>query len=64
MPTYDCSDEREREHVLAHLEELVVKNTNQSGGYGMLMGPSSTAAERARFHEAIARIRVISSRNR
>ncbi len=53
VPTYDCSIEREREHVLLHLEELVVKNTNQSGGYGMLMGPSSTAAERERFHEAI-----------
>jgi uncharacterized circularly permuted ATP-grasp superfamily protein len=31
----------------------VVKNTNQSGGYGMLMGPSSTAVERAQFKDAI-----------
>jgi uncharacterized circularly permuted ATP-grasp superfamily protein len=53
VPTFDCSNEREREHVLLHLEELVVKNTNQSGGYGMLMGPSSTAEERESFHDAI-----------
>jgi uncharacterized circularly permuted ATP-grasp superfamily protein len=53
VPTFDCTNERERDHVLAHLEELVVKNTNQSGGYGMLMGPASTAAERELFREAI-----------
>lgn len=53
VPTYDCTDDAQRSHVLAHLGELVVKNTNQSGGYGMLMGPSSTAAERARFKDAI-----------
>jgi uncharacterized circularly permuted ATP-grasp superfamily protein len=53
VPTFDCSNERERKHVLLHLEELVVKNTNQSGGYGMLMGPSSTAEERETFHDAI-----------
>jgi uncharacterized circularly permuted ATP-grasp superfamily protein len=40
-------------HVLGHLDELVVKNTNQSGGYGMLMGPYASEAERARFAEAI-----------
>ena len=53
VPTYDCTDDLQRRHVCQHLDELVVKNTNQSGGYGMLMGPSSTAVERARFKEAI-----------
>jgi uncharacterized circularly permuted ATP-grasp superfamily protein len=53
VPTYDCTDAAQRSHVLAHLDELVVKNTNQSGGYGMLMGPTSTALERERFKEAI-----------
>jgi uncharacterized circularly permuted ATP-grasp superfamily protein len=53
VPTYDCTDELQRRHVCSHLDELVVKNTNQSGGYGMLMGPSASAAERARFKEAI-----------
>jgi uncharacterized circularly permuted ATP-grasp superfamily protein len=53
VPTYDCTDDLQRRHVLGHLDELVVKNTNQSGGYGMLMGPSSTAIERAQFKAAI-----------
>jgi len=53
VPTFDCTDERQRNHVLTHLESLVVKNTNQSGGYGMLMGPASTAEEREAFREAI-----------
>jgi len=53
VPTFDCNDEKERAHVLEHLEDLVVKNTNQSGGYGMLMGPFSTAEERESFHAAI-----------
>jgi uncharacterized circularly permuted ATP-grasp superfamily protein len=53
VPTFDCTVEQERDHVLAHLEELVVKNTNQSGGYGMLMGPASTAEERELFRDAI-----------
>jgi uncharacterized circularly permuted ATP-grasp superfamily protein len=54
VPTYLCNDDVQRRHVLSHLDELVVKNTNQSGGYGMLMGPMSTSIERARFAEAIA----------
>jgi uncharacterized circularly permuted ATP-grasp superfamily protein len=53
VPTFDCTDERARAHVLSHLHELVVKNTNQSGGHGMLMGPDSTADERERFRQAI-----------
>jgi uncharacterized circularly permuted ATP-grasp superfamily protein len=53
VPTYDCTDDLQRRYVTSHLDELVVKNTNQSGGYGMLMGPSSSTIERARFKEAI-----------
>jgi uncharacterized circularly permuted ATP-grasp superfamily protein len=53
VPTYDCTNELQRRHVIDHLHELVVKNVGQSGGYGMLMGPSSTTAERARFKIAI-----------
>ena len=41
------------EHVLAHLEELVVKPVDGSGGYGMLMGPASTKVERAQFARAL-----------
>jgi uncharacterized circularly permuted ATP-grasp superfamily protein len=53
VPTYDCTDEAQRRHVCVHLDELVVKSVNQSGGYGMLMGPSSTSLEREEFRLAI-----------
>ncbi|GAC1544990.1 MAG: circularly permuted type 2 ATP-grasp protein [Vulcanimicrobiaceae bacterium] len=53
VPTYDCTDATERRHVLANLESLVVKNTNASGGYGMLMGPHSSQDERDAFKALI-----------
>jgi uncharacterized circularly permuted ATP-grasp superfamily protein len=53
VPTYDCTDDAQRRHVLDHLADLVVKNTNQSGGYGMLMGPMSTKLDREKFRRAI-----------
>ncbi|MFM8494682.1 MAG: circularly permuted type 2 ATP-grasp protein [Planctomycetia bacterium] len=40
-------------HVLEHLETMVVKRVNESGGYGMLVGPASTAPERDAFRDAI-----------
>jgi uncharacterized circularly permuted ATP-grasp superfamily protein len=40
-------------HVLANLDKLVVKTVNESGGYGMLVGPASTAKQRAEFREHI-----------
>ena len=40
VPTFVCAVEADRKHVLANLPELVVKAANESGGYGMLMGPS------------------------
>jgi uncharacterized circularly permuted ATP-grasp superfamily protein len=46
VPTFLCSDPAQRSHVLAHLEELVVKPANESGGYGVFIGPQSTRAER------------------
>ena len=54
VETYDCSDPLQRDHVLANLDKLVVKNTNASGGYGMLMGPFASEAERERFKGLIA----------
>ncbi|HEY5701239.1 MAG TPA: circularly permuted type 2 ATP-grasp protein [Gammaproteobacteria bacterium] len=51
VPTYLCVDDASRKHVLAHLPELVVKPANESGGYGMLVGPASTKKQR----EAMAR---------
>jgi uncharacterized circularly permuted ATP-grasp superfamily protein len=55
VPTFVCWDDGERAHVLENLDTLVVKATNESGGYGMLIGPHSTAAEREDF---AARIRA------
>ncbi len=49
VKTYICANETERKYVLENLHRLVVKSTNESGGYGMLMGHQSTKAERAEF---------------
>jgi uncharacterized circularly permuted ATP-grasp superfamily protein len=49
VTTYVCSDHEQRRYVLAHLDELVVKAANEAGGYGMLIGPCSTAEQRAEF---------------
>jgi len=54
VPTFICDDEKQREHVLANLKSLVVKAVNLSGGYGMLIGPASSAAERKAFAKKIA----------
>ena len=47
--TFVCLREDDRRYVLEHLEELVVKAVDEAGGYGMLMGPQSTKAERDEF---------------
>jgi uncharacterized circularly permuted ATP-grasp superfamily protein len=49
VPTYICQRDEDRKYVLAHLDELVVKAANESGGYGMLIGPHATAEQRAEF---------------
>src|SRR5271154_4807291 len=53
VETFVCSDPTERAHVLDHLDQYVVKAVGESGGYGMLIGPYSTAAEREEFHARI-----------
>ncbi len=45
--TYDLSDPDQRKHVLAHLDRMVVKPSDASGGYGLVMGPSATDEELA-----------------
>jgi len=55
VPTYVCFDPKQRKHVLDHLDQLVVKAANESGGYGMLIGPHSTAGDREKFAELIQR---------
>jgi uncharacterized circularly permuted ATP-grasp superfamily protein len=53
VPTFQCRKPEELSHVLANLEHLVVKETQGSGGYGMLVGPASTAAEIEDFRQRI-----------
>jgi len=53
VPTYLASNPKECEYIVKNLEKLVVKSANESGGYGMLVGPASTAAQRAEFKELI-----------
>jgi len=55
VPTYLCADDKERDYVLANIDQLVVKATNESGGYGMLVGPHATPAQHEEFR---ARIRA------
>ncbi len=53
VPTFHPTDASDLAYVLDHLEELVVKAVDQSGGYGMLIGPASTAAERDEFRRLV-----------
>lgn len=53
VPTYLCSDPEQLAYVLAHLDELVVKPANESGGYGMLVGPHASKEEIKEFHKII-----------
>jgi uncharacterized circularly permuted ATP-grasp superfamily protein len=49
VPTYLCWRDDDRAYVLEHLDQLVVKSANESGGYGMLVGPHSTREQQAEF---------------
>ena len=53
VKTYLCMNPKDRDYVLAHLDQLVVKPANESGGYGMLVGPHATKAKRAEFARLI-----------
>jgi uncharacterized circularly permuted ATP-grasp superfamily protein len=53
VPSYLCVNEKERDYVLANLPTMVVKPANESGGYGMLVGPASTKKEQDHFAELI-----------
>ena len=49
VPTYICFEEKDFNYVLSRLDKLVVKAANESGGYGMLVGPHSTKEEQSEF---------------
>jgi uncharacterized circularly permuted ATP-grasp superfamily protein len=53
VPTWQCRNPQELSHVLAHLPELVVKETQGSGGYGMLVGPAASKAELEDFRRRL-----------
>ncbi len=53
VPSYLCMFEDQREYVLANLDKLVVKPANESGGYGMIIGPRASEEERAKFADLI-----------
>jgi uncharacterized circularly permuted ATP-grasp superfamily protein len=49
VPSWRCAEPAQLEHVLQHLDSLVVKPVDGSGGYGMLMGPTASQRERNQF---------------
>ena len=53
VQTYLASEESDRKYILEHLDQLVVKAANESGGYGMLMGPFAPKAEIEEFRKRI-----------
>jgi uncharacterized circularly permuted ATP-grasp superfamily protein len=53
VDTYVCMRDDDRKYVLENLDKLVVKAVDEAGGYGMLMGPQSTAAQREEFRARI-----------
>jgi len=55
VPTYKCVNKEERQYVIDNIDKMVVKPANESGGYGMLIGPHSTKEEREKFVRLIRR---------
>ena len=55
VPTWRCREPDALSHVLDHLPELVVKEVNGSGGYGMLVGPAASKAEIETFRRKLKR---------
>ena len=53
VPTYKCNNKEEREYVLENIADMVVKPANESGGYGMLIGPHSSKEEHEKFRKLI-----------
>jgi uncharacterized circularly permuted ATP-grasp superfamily protein len=53
VPTYQCRKPDDLAYTLAHIDELVIKEVHGAGGYGMLVGPAASAAERSAFAERV-----------
>ena len=55
VPTYKCIDKQDRQYVVENIAKMVVKPANESGGYGMLIGPQASKEEREKFVRLIRR---------
>jgi uncharacterized circularly permuted ATP-grasp superfamily protein len=53
VPTYQLADEGSKKHVFENMNKMVIKRTNESGGYGMLMGNSASEEEMEKFKNAV-----------
>ncbi len=53
VPTYQMADEDKRKHVFDNMHKMVIKRTNESGGYGMLIGNSATDEQINDFKKAV-----------
>ncbi|MEI6861780.1 MAG: circularly permuted type 2 ATP-grasp protein [Verrucomicrobiota bacterium] len=53
VPTYLANEEADRKYIVENIDKLVVKAANEAGGYGMLMGPQASAAEREEFRQRV-----------
>ena len=53
VPSFPCGDNKQRRHVLANLDKLVVKPVNESGGYGIVIGPRASRRELAEIKDKV-----------
>jgi len=53
VPTFICADDKQRQHVLANLDKLVIKPANESGGYGILLGPRASTEQLEKYRQLI-----------
>jgi uncharacterized circularly permuted ATP-grasp superfamily protein len=53
VPTFVCGDPQQCEHVLVNIDKLVIKPTNESGGYGILLGPQASSSEHDKYRDLI-----------
>jgi uncharacterized circularly permuted ATP-grasp superfamily protein len=53
VPTFVCGEEKQCEHVLMNMEKLVIKPANESGGYGIMLGPRASKAEIDKYRDVI-----------
>jgi uncharacterized circularly permuted ATP-grasp superfamily protein len=53
VPTWQCRRKQDLSHVLANMDELVIKEVHGAGGYGMLVGPAATRVEIEAFRERL-----------